>query len=203
MEWWQIVLIVLGVIGAGVYVWWLKRGRGEAHYTDLEFVMLGIDKTFRQFKFNVVTAGGVKVKSTVPVPADILPLIDAGIGRQITKHTAQYPNWTAHKNLSDYEVLIIDPMGINQETEPGSPCIFAQGYQTAGTCIGTYPRTNIKVPKIVVPHQANQSWQYREYFLNSIWFESEHVREWVNMNNDPTGIFWHYATAGDQHPHVP
>jgi len=194
-------LLIAVVVGIVVYMKFFKDT--EPHYEDREFVMLGIDKKYRQFKKYYTTVNGVVVRSTVDVPNENLRLIEEGITNQITRHNAAFPNWSAHKSLSDYEVLIIDPMCTNEYTEPGSPCIEVNGWHSAGTCIGTYPRTNIKRPKIVVPHQADTNWQFKDYFMRSVWHESEHVREWVNQENEPTGRFYFYANSGDIHPHVP
>jgi hypothetical protein len=202
MEWYHYAGIIVTVGGFVGFIYWLKFGDTSAHYHDLEYVMLGIDKTFRQFKKNTKTPGGALVKSTTTdLPASALADIDAGLRSQIDRYARVFPHWDLHRNISDYEIHLIDPMGINEVTEPGSPCIFAQGFQTAGTCLGTYPRTNIKRPVIVVTHQANQQWRFRDYFRNSITNESEHVKEWKHTAYKPENLFWVFATSGDVHPH--
>lgn len=209
----QIVLITLLIAAFIGLVYWLKTKSNENHYEDLEFVMLGIgDKKLRTFvtepawwqfwKKGLRTPGGARVKSTTKdVPLSALQDIDAGLQSQIDRYKRVFPSWNLHRNISDYDIDLIEPMGINQETEPGSPHLLVNGFKTAGTCLGVYPRTNIKRPKIVVPHQAHQNWQYREYFKNSVANESEHIKEYVHLNYDPKNLFWYYATAGDVHPH--
>jgi hypothetical protein len=193
-----IIFIMLGIAAITFYV----RGRKNTDkhiYQELD--MLGIGKHLAKFEKKYVTPLGAQVRSTVDVPNEFLSLIDDGIQNQIVRHNRAFPNWNNFKMVSDYKVLLIEPMGTNKETEPGSPCIFVNGWQTAGTCLGTYERTKLD-PYIVVPHQAQQNWQYKDYFMRSVWHESEHAREWKNLLNEPTGRFFYYANSGDVHPHV-
>lgn len=195
METYAIIAVIVGLVG---FIAWLKFFRKRTMHTIIdEFVMLGISAHLADFKHSYTTSRGARVQSTVPVPMEVLPLIDEGILNQIVRHTRQYPHWDKYTQVSDYDVLLIDPMGTNQETEPGSPCIFVNGWQTAGTCLGVYPRSTIK-PYIVAPHQQAQDWRFRDYFMRTIWHESEHIREHQN----DIGIFYYWATTGDVHPHV-
>ncbi len=149
-----------------------------------------------KFEFADYTPLGVKVRSTVSIPSNALNSIDEGIGNQIYRHSAKYPNWNVGKLHSEYSVLLIDPMTTNVENEPGSPAILVQGIQTAGTGIRDGGE---KLVHIVAPHQQNQEWQFKEYFKNTIWFESEHCREnWNDLD-----VFNRYVGGSDVHPHVP
>lgn len=162
---------------------------------------LGIAGEYQNFRKDFRTPGGARVKSTTDnVPPDVLALIDEGLQNQITRHSARYPHWPFYKTISDYDVLLIEPMCHNVESTPGAPCIFAMGIQTAGTTIGTWPYSAVDKPYIVVPHQAGEGWQYRDYFMRSVWHESEHVREFKNSYDD---VFQRYLGPNDVHPHVP
>lgn len=203
MEWWQIVLIVLALAGFVAFVLWLKHRSNEAHYIDGEFVSYGIDKKYRQFndKFTVSTSRGARVRSTVAVPTDFLTIIDTGLQSQIDRYNTKFPDWANHKLISDYDILIIDPMGINEETEPGSPHLKVNGISTAGTVLGMHWLSNLKKPFIVVPHQKQQGWRFVDYFKWSIANESEHARERANRMFAPIDLYKYYMTVEDQHPH--
>jgi hypothetical protein len=188
------VLIMAAIAGAAYY--FKTRDRSE-HYIELELDLAGISDSYAQFKKDYTTPLGARVQSTVDVPARFLQLIDEGLQNQITRHNRAFPGWDKYKLVSEYDILLIDPMGTNEVTEPGSPHIKVRGISTAGTCLGVYPRTKLK-PYIVVPHQAGQDWRFEDYFMRSIWHESEHVREWLNDQS----IFYYWAHSGDTHPHV-
>ena len=159
---------------------------------------IGIDpKQYANFKYNYTTPQGAQVQSTVPVPADFLTIYDASIQRVVRNHTRVRPEWKQFLTVPDYPLLLVDPMTTNVETDPGSPALFVEGIQTAGTVIGTSPKSNLSRPYLVLPHQANQSWNHREYFRQSAYNEGEHR---IELND--YGVFLYYAHAGDLHPHV-
>ncbi|MCZ2392217.1 MAG: phage virion morphogenesis protein [Acidobacteria bacterium] len=177
----------------------------------------GIPMHVAKFKYTYRTPEGAEVLSTVEVPSLALDLIDEGIENQLTRINAAKPDWSRFKQISDYRVLLVDPMATNQVTEPGSPAIIVSrfGYpqsQTAGTCLGvmwqprwnadgsyTLPGTGLDHPYIVVPHQSNQGWHFRDYFMRSVWHESEHIREAMN----DWATFQHFQGSNDIHPHFP
>lgn len=83
--------------------------------------------------------------------------------------------------------------------------------QTAGSTLGTtwepilqanggyrLQGTAVDRPYIVIPHQAVQNWAFQDYFVRSVWFESEHVREFIN---DFHGEFTAHLGPNDVHPH--
>lgn len=158
------------------------------------------------------TPQGCKVRGVVDLPAAFLAFVDTGIQNQIDRYNVHYPTWENYKKISDYNILVVDPMATNVETDPGSPALLVHGYQSAGTCIGVNPYDNgkphpawqfwkraVRVPWIVVPHQADSNWSHGDYFMNTIHNESEHVREATNDRE----VFMSYAITGDVHPHVP
>lgn len=172
---------------------------------------IGIPDEYTNLKESYTTPRGAKVRSTVPVPPDFLNAIDEGLDRQINRLSGMFPKWTAGKNISDYTVVFVDPNPgggqtacQNEVTEPGSPCLYIGGQKSAGTAVGTDEQwTELdKVVPIVVPQQQAQQWRFREYFVNSIHNESEHVRGWLNRNNEPTGVFYHFIGEYDVHPWV-
>lgn len=193
--------IIIGIIVAafGAFIYWLKTRDRTQHYINLELQEFGINNTYTRFKYNYKTPKGAEVISTAMVPPDALATVDEGIQKQIDCYDRLEPTWANYKNVSDYGVLFINPMATNQETEPGSPALLVNGYQTAGTCVGVHPRSNLKKSWIVLPHQTNTNWRFREYLKQSARNESEHVREYRN----DYGRFLIYATGNDSHPHAP
>lgn len=175
----------------------------------------GISKSYaplKWFRGKSKTPGGALVRSVVPVPAAFLALIDEGLNNQITRHNVEHPTWDKYKNISDYAILIINPMGATVENDPGAPVLFNHSYETAGTCIGVNPVNTAKRhpswqfwkqwqnrPWIVAPHQVDSNWSHSDFFMHTIWNESEHVREATNDRE----VFMSYAISGDVHPHVP
>lgn len=160
---------------------------------------LGIPATYAQFRYKFRTPAGVCVRSTVNVPQRQRELIDSGIRKQLERVNRAQPLWNKGSDLYGYNILVIDPMAVNVVTEPGSPALKVFGVQCAGTCIGVFPHDDVKQPYIVVPHQEASNWQYEQYWENSIWYESEHVRESLN----DTGIFMSFEGTDDVHPHWP
>lgn len=219
----------IGIIAAAVFTgtWWLVRvlplmDEREDIWDALD-VHLGIPKSYAKLRLRwwwpwgaslrQYTPKGACVWGTVKVPQAQLELIDEGVAEQIRNSSAVYPNWTKCRKISDYSVLVIDPMAINRVTEPGSPAIVVKGnQQAAGSGIGlawegsvredgTYslPGTAIDTPYIVVPHQAAQGWRFENYWRDSIRNESEH---WALAFNN-WALRLHYTGANDVHPIFP
>lgn len=148
------------------------------------------------FKVITKTPSGVQVRSTVEVSGDVLNDIDEGLSRQIVRYNLKYPDWGIGRRHSEYSVLLIDPMVINAENDPGSPALLVQGQQAAGTCIRDGGE---KLVHVVAPHQQAQNWRFHEYFKTTIWFESEHCR----LNWNDTALYDHFQGQHDIHPFVP
>lgn len=147
------------------------------------------------FTFEYAADGDPWVRSNVPVPQDALDAIREGIQTQIERSTAARPDFTAYGTPFDYVVCFVDPMAINQENDPGSPAILVHGIQAAGTCLGVGDGIS-NIPIIVLPHQAAQLWNFREYLKQSARNESEHIRLW----GCDRALFNHYQGANDGHP---
>lgn len=158
---------------------------------------IGIPKHVAKFRFSQITPKGVKVRSTVQVPATALTYIDAGIDELLSRYLLKYPQWTTFTKHSDYSVVFVDPMATNVETEPGSPAIFVRGYQSAGTNIGNC-KTCFPPVHIVAPHQEKEGWRFRQYLINTIWYEGEHIFEGNDIN-----VWSQYVGGVDDHPHQP
>lgn len=175
------------------------RGCGDAKKVwDALDREAGIPRHHARFAKEYRTPGGVPVTSTVDVPANVLPFIDAGINRQIGCYNAKYPFWSRYKLLGEYKVLFIEPSGVSEVSLPGAPIIHVGGYGSAGTCIGCNPISAVRPDLyIVLPHQKAQNWRFTEYLKNAADYESEHVREFRNDYN----IFIQWAHSGDVHPH--
>lgn len=178
---------------------------------------LGIPDTHSKFKHDYVTPGGVKVRSTVPVPNEYLGHIDTGIRRQIDRLSPHAPAWTAGTNLNEYAVLIVDPNYlfdwnthqqtppcVTVENDPGASCLFIGGTKSAGTIVGHddyFDELDLK-PAIVVAHQVANNWTKSEFFTSAIHNESEHLRGWLTRRQEPIGLFYHFQGANDVHPWV-
>lgn len=190
------------------------QSKWDSEANDALNRIIGIGNENTNFQHFYTTPGGIKVKSVVPVPDNFLTAADEGTQEQIDRLSRLAPEWVNGKRLTDYTILIVvpnstyTPEGVpsppcqNRFTEPGSPCIYVQGTQAAGTIIGyddRYQELDIR-PAIVVPHQVAQDWRFRDYFKASVHNEGEHVRSWLNKTNNPTGMFYHFQGANDSHP---
>jgi hypothetical protein len=195
-------VITAGLCAVAAGAAYLKLRNRDWHYIYRNLVGYGIGKHLAQFKHSYTTPKGARVWSTVQVPAEALTTVDEGLAEQIKWQFKKYPNWQNYRNVSDYDVLFIEPMGTNVETEPGSPHIKVNGISTAGTVVGMHWRTNIKKPYLVIPHQQEQNWRFKSYLFHSIWHEAEHACEKVNADFDPKNLYIHYMTAQDVHPHA-
>lgn len=198
MEWYWYIFIVaaIGLVVYGVH-WFVQSQALKKIHQDL--TNLGIPKHVSRLKYKQISPMGVRFFSTVKLPVDAMLLVEDGIENQIERHNERFPQWRRYHLLTDYDVIFIDPMATNVETEPGSPALLVKGYQAAGTCIGLDGLPAVDRPHIVLPHQENQEWRFRDYLMRSAWHESEHVREWEN----DIEVYARFIGAGDVHPHIP
>lgn len=197
----EYLIVIIGIAALAGLTYWLKTKKWTGQRIRDALVNRGIDpKKYAKFKATIKTPAGITIWSTVEnVPQAFLETVDASARRVIRNHTRRYPHWKNHLDLSQWSMCLIDPMTTNQETVPGSPALIVNGYQTAGTVIGTGAHAALKPPMFVIPHQADRGWVFLDYFAASVYNEGEHLFERVN----DYGTFLYYATAGDVHPHVP
>lgn len=176
----QIILITFITVLAFASLGKACKGKDKEIYKNLDDV--GIPKSEAKFKHTFVSPGGVKVLSTVPVPAVALLEIDDGISRTIRQHAAVYPTWEKNRNLNEWQVLFVEPRAINQQQEPGSPAIHVRGIQSCGTVIGIgYKEAAERETQfIVLPHQQGQNWRFLNYLNNCAAHESDHLFEFKN-----------------------
>lgn len=182
------VLVALAVI---FILRWMQR---PSWITRIYYELDALRIPRPNIKYSYTTPKGARVESVVPVPSRQLELIDEGITNQIVRYRNAFPNWTKGRNVNEYNVLIVNPMATNMVNEPGSPALMVSGVQSAGTMIGI----TRKEQWIVVPHQSDSNWQFEDYFVKTVWHESEH---YVEAINDMT-VFYQFVGAGDVHPHV-
>lgn len=213
----------------------LWRERGSIH--DSLDVQMGIPKSvarlpIRVWKWNLGiqrTPKGGKVWGNVELPDEFLRLADVGIEKQITCILEHFPTWKKFTQASDYFILAIDPMAINQVNDPGSPALILSPSgqpqrQTAGTVLGVQsgifppadwdgqenlaetiditkgcPGTSVSRPYLVIPHQAPMAWSHQIYWRDGCRNEGEHAFEAVN----DTRIFVSHLGTNDVHPHYP
>jgi hypothetical protein len=188
---------------------------------------MGISEEFRTFRHTYRTPQGVEVRSVVPVPANFLTAIDEGFQAQIDRFNVILPEWSLHENIAERVVLMIEPNRTyepggnpsppcqNKVNEPGAPCMFVKGIQTAGTVAGLHDRWEAldKRPAVVLPHQQNQNWQFREYFKATIHNEAEHLAGFKHRHLEPRfdftlengsvyrgSLFEYYLGPRDTHP---
>lgn len=196
------VWLALVIVGVGLTVlWWYLRRKDYEQVFREDLDRVGLPAHIAKWKYEYTRPGGGKVRSTVYVPVVALQDVTDGINEQIIRYNAVYPEWVNYTDAADYDVLFVDP---NAETIDGKPALLVSGglgrgrIKTAGTVIGVQPYSILPRPYIVLPHQEKSGWVYRDYLKHAAWFESEHVREWMN---DRT-VFYSFATVGDVHPHV-
>lgn len=201
----EIGIVVLILVVGAVAVYFVRRyvnGPGELKDEIVKsFVGIGVDKKFWTPHHSYTTPGGIKVESADPIPPHALQEIENGISNQIRLYTEQNPKWTAGKTLAEYPVMVIKQMGVNSD---GSPHMHVKGWWSAGTMFGGNERWEIldKKPIVVIVSQHEQDWRFLEYFRHSAHAESEHLREWLCRNMEPTGRFHYWAHSADQHPHT-
>jgi hypothetical protein len=171
----------------------------------------GVAKIDYNFKYDYTTNKGIKVKSTVPIPAEFLALADEAAQRQVDRFSTMFPEWT-WKEISGRHLLVIDANEVNidgvltrcvsEVDEPGAPCVYVKGTKAAGFTIGTSPRLDKlrEMPPIVVPHQEREGWKFQEWWANTIHNEFEHVSGWKNQTLNPQGVFYYFRGANDIHP---
>jgi hypothetical protein len=209
---WIAPILVFGGLAALVYVLlYLKKKNLQKKHPLIYNVDIPFDRLIDPY---FSTANGVTVRSVVPVPAEALQAIENGIAHQIRNTQRAKPEWTGFRNLSEYQVFLIDPHTHNVETEPGSPALLVKALnpngvdvftvQSAGTCIGVAGgilggADDPRYPSIVLPHQAQEDWRFLNYLEESARFESEHIAEWGNDKQ----YFYSFANTGDVHPHWP
>ncbi len=189
------ILTIIGLTAAIGLIFWRKYQRGKFK------VYHGVPIP-KKFPLTLTTAGGVTVKSVVPVPTYVQNWIDAGIQKQIDCVERLRPYWDNYRSLRDYTVFIIEPMGFSSDPSPllnGAPILtVADGRNASATNLGTggdgYP-----VPTVVIPHQHQQDWHYDVLFRNGVRFETEHIVCWMNDQR----LFWEYTNANDRHPIFP
>lgn len=150
-----------------------------------------------EFPHRQTTPRGVKVRSTVNVPVSVLENVDNGIQDQLTKINHDFPQWQNLRTFTDYKVDFVDPMATSTGTNSaGCPALLVQGYNAAGTVYGV--RNDGLPPTIVLPQQQAVNWRCTEYLRNTIFYESEHLRESKNDQD----VFEFFATGpNDIHPH--
>lgn len=158
------------------------------------FIYNGV-KVPKEFPFIYYTPLGVKVFSVTQLPSEALTKIDEGISQQIECINTYKPDWFGYNTHSSYTIKLVDPMII---TASGLPSLVINGINSAGTVMGVGNDGQAGV-SILLPHQTYQNWNLLEYFRTSVWYESEHAREWVNDRI----TFYHFTGDNDIHPHFP
>jgi hypothetical protein len=179
---------------------------------------MGIQKQYfepRPFKY--VTTLGAIIESVAEVPPQALEAIDRGFQRQIDRFEimfsrAGFPSW--NDSVRGTKVFLISPnrlMGVGGDTTvfpvcslesiPGAPCFYANGIKTAGTVLGMddYWDAIDLDPIIVLPHQG-PTWEWLDYLAAAAHNEREHYAGWKGRRKEPTGFFYNFIGANDQHP---
>lgn len=230
-------LYIIGSLIAAVIIWrlvvLLHLWNERRNIWDSLDVQMGIPKSVARLPISVWkwnfgiqrTPKGGKVWGNVEMPDEFLSLADVGIEKQITCILERFPTWKKYTQASDYFILAIDPMAINQVNDPGSPALILRGsIQTAGTVLGVQsgifppadwdgqenlaetiditkgcPGTSVSRPYLVIPHQAPMAWSHQIYWRDGCRNEGEHAFEAVN----DTRIFVSKLGTNDVHPHYP
>lgn len=196
----SLYIIILIVAAGGAFTLWFIRflrdlNEKERIWRSLD-VNCGIGKQYSNFKKKYTTPGGARVRSTVDIPTNFIAAIDTAISNQFNLYAGRFPNWNKYNKISDYDLVIVDPMATNEVNDPGSPAILVKGQQAAGTCIGVWNYDPAKKPYIVVPHQAVSDWTHLPYWIDSISNESQHVR----LAENDYSRFLYYQGERDIHP---
>lgn len=195
-----VYILIVAAIAAAVYFLFLRKKIATSNRFDGIWKALdglGIPKSASGFKHEFTTAGGVHIDSTVPVPAEVLLIVDEALAAMIASHRVTFPNWVNYKNVGDYAILMVEPSYTTVEDDPGSSALSITGGTTAGTCIGLNGYTAVERDYIVIAHQAQNNWTKLNYLHNAVYNEGEHCDEWAN---DRRIGLW-FVGWQDQHPH--
>lgn len=192
-----IVLIIAAAAAFGVWLYFYLRDLNEKQriWRSLDS-NCGIGKQYSTFKKKYTKAGPRTIWSTVSIPADFLAGAVTGINNQFALYAERFPQWAKYSNVSEYDIVVVDPMATNEVNDPGSPAILVKGQQAAGTCLGVFNYDAVKRPYIVVPHQADSNWSHPQYWIDSIGNESQHVR----LAENDYSRFLFYQGERDVHP---
>lgn len=193
-----ILIIFIAAASAFSIYWFLIRNRDYVWIWKGLDQELGIPKHKAKFKYRQVTPKGCPVISVVKLPDFALRNLEIGIENRQAQQKAVFPSWDKKIDFKEINFVIVDRTLTNQENEPGSPAINAMNLQTAGSSIGLGPSPASKRPYIVMPHQADCDWRFRDYFMRTAWHEYEHYVERFNSMEE----FYRYAISGDVHPHI-
>ncbi len=204
-----IPVLTLAVLG-------LKCGPGGSWSREAEKNMsgIGIGKHYSDPRpHRLTTSQGAIIESVVPVPQAALDALDRGFQRQIDRFGVMFPFWTAARSIAGTTVIFVHPNSVLQpngqmtgpcklESIPGAPCLYVGGQKSAGTVLGTHrswEHINLR-PPLVLPHQGEGNWQWLEYLEAAAHNEREHHGGWLNVNNEPKNVFYHFLGARDIHP---
>jgi hypothetical protein len=163
--------------------------------------------------YSYTTAKGAIVKSVSPVPQSALDAIDRGLQRRIDRFHIIFPLWTAATGIRGTTIYFVHPNYIYDadgnatgpcelESIPGAPCVYVGGIKSAGTVAGTsdwWEHIDVN-PPLIIPEQSKGDWRWLDYLAEAIHNEDEHRAGWLNRQNEPTGVFYHFLGANDQHP---
>lgn len=190
------ILIAAGAaFGIWLYFWLRDLNEKQRIWRSLD-ANCGIGKQFSNFRKKYTTPGGARVRSTVEIPANFITAIDTAINNQFALYATRFPGWTKYAHVSDYDILVIDPMATNEVNDPGSPAILVKGHQASGTTIGVWNYDAVDRPYFVVPHQVESGWSHLPYWIDSIDNETQHGR--LAMND--YSRFLYYQGERDLHP---
>lgn len=165
-----IILAIGGIAALVVFVIW-KRKRNAVN-TVLKNLPITLPDT-KEFRFYHDTPGYPIISSVVPVPIEAQGMLAAGVQKMLD--CTDDLNWQYARSMQDFVVLLIPPDTRNLD---GSPALFVNGIQSAGTCIGIYG-DGFNPPCIVLPHQA-PDWRFLDYLKASARHEAEHIGEAAN-----------------------
>lgn len=211
-----ILLLVVAIAAAGFKC---SGGIQKQSWNDelsktLGGATMGIPKTnFEPRPYKYTSAQGAIVESVAPVPQIALDSLDRAFQRRIGRFGIMFPNWTDARVVRGTRVIFVEPnrtyspegtpsAPCRLESIPGAPCIFVHGIKSAGTVAGTNVRWDLLDldPPLILPHQADGNWQWLDYLEAAAHNEDEHRAGWLNLRNDPTGVFYRFLGVNDNHP---
>lgn len=200
------IFLVLAIGGFIAWHFLTKRKRELTSETDRAHDGMGTPKHRRNFKHNGISPKGINWRSTVPVPQSVLENAERAAQYQIDilKLTPGFEAYTEGLTVSGMKIDFVDPSGINEVNDPGSPMIIIGGQQAAAAVLGMHEQfEEIKLnPILVLPHQQAQDWQFVDYLFRCVWYEAEHRTEFLNRHLAPENLWMNYI-GGDAHPHRP
>jgi hypothetical protein len=216
------LIIVIAVIGAGIFLWLNRKKKWARDIEDklksATFQKVGYDRIEpvmpnqpEKLPQAYKTPKGAVVHSDTPPTALALELIDKGISRAIAAGFKDNPNmhppdahknWTKFRTHAEYRFWLYETAERSATPETlGVPILLSHHGYVAGITAG-FMEINRKIedvfPFTIMPKLTDTRPIALKTFEDTVYNECEH---WITANDTP--VFFYYKGANDYHPIFP